>query len=259
MSTQSSVFKPQDDFSRGILISIALHFILISLLIFKAVFYPSEPLHMERAIRVDMVALPDKHMELPSQPSVQSTPAPVVQEKPQPKVEPKVEPQPEKVALPKPAPKKPDAINLKKTKEAQSSALKRLEALKRLQSEPKPVENTKPAVTAPIKGNAISPGTSLTGLAKIEHDDYIASLDDRIKAAWNLPAWLANGNFKARVLVYLDSRGMITKTVMTQSSQNSVFNEKCMEAIQKAAPFPPPPDRLVNIFAVDGFEVGFPE
>lgn len=251
--------KPQDDFSRGILISIGLHFVLICLFIFKAVFYPSDPIRMERAIRVDMVALPDKKAELPSEAKTQAPPAPVIEQKEQPKAEPKAEPQPEKVALPKPEPKKPEAVDLRKTKNAQTSALKRLEALKRLQGAAKPAENPKPGNTAPIKGNAISPGTSLTGIAKLEHDDYITSLDDKIKQQWNLPAWLANGNFKARVVVYLDSRGMITKMVMTQSSPNPVFNEKCMEAIQKAAPFPPPPDRLTNIFAVDGFEVGFPE
>ena len=253
------VFQPQDDFSKGILVSIGLHFVLIALMIFKAVLYPSEPLRMERAIRVDMVGLPEKRAELPAEAKAQAPPAPVIEEKPQPKPEAKEAPQPEKVALPKQEPKKSEAIDLQKTKDTQSNALKRLEAMKRLQGGSKPVENPKPGNTAPIKGNAISPGTSLTGIAKLEHDDYIVSLDDKIKQQWNLPAWLANGNFKARVVVYLDNRGFVTKMVMTQQSPNPVFNEKCMEAIQRAAPFAPPPDRLVNIFAVDGFEVGFPE
>ncbi len=257
MSTKA-LFTPQDEFSRGILVSIAAHFIFICLLIFKAVMYPSEPIRMERAIRVDMVGLPDKRAQLPAEAKTEAPPAPVLEEKAEPKPEPKAEPQPEKIALPKPE-KKTEAIDLKKTKTAQTSALKRLEALKRLQGAPKQVVEAKPANSAPIKGNALSPGSSLTGIAKIENDDYIASLDDKIKENWSLPAYLENANFKAKVVVYLDGRGMITKMVMTQSSPNQVFNDKCMEAIQKAAPFAPPPDRLVNIFAVDGFEVGFPE
>lgn len=259
MSTKA-FFTPQDEFSRGILISIAAHFVFICLLIFKAVFYPSEPIRMERAIRVDMVGLPDKRAQLPAEAKVEAPPAPAIEQKPEPKPEPKVEAQtePKTVALPKPEPKT-DAIDLKKTKSTQTSALKRLEALKRLQSASKPVAEAKPSNSAPIKGNALSPGSSLNGIAKLEHDDYITALDDKIKEQWNLPAWLANANFKARIVVYLDSRGAITKMVMTESSANPVFNEKCMEAVSKAAPFPPPPDRLVNIFAVDGFEVGFPE
>jgi colicin import membrane protein len=255
-----TLFQPEDDFSRGILVSIGLHFVLIALFIFKAVFYPTEPIRMERAIRVDMVGLPEKRMELPAEVKTEAPPAPIPETKPEPQPEPKVEPlQPEKVALPKPEPKKPEAIDLKKTKDSQSNALKRLEALKRLQGSSKPTESTKTANTAPIKGNAISPGTSLTGIAKLEHDDYITALDDKIKQHWNLPAWLANANLKARVRVYLDSRGFVSKMEMIAASPQPVFNEKCMEAIQKAAPFPPPPSRLVNIFAVDGFEVGFPE
>lgn len=255
-----TIFQTQDDFSKGILISIGLHFVLLALFIFKAVFYPTDPIRMERAIRVDMVGLPEKRMELPAEMKTEAPPAPMPETKPETKPEPKVEPpQPEKVALPKPEPKKPEAIDLKKTKDTQSNALKRLEALKRLQAASKPSDNTKTPNTAPIKGNAISPGTSLTGIAKLEHDDYITALDDKIKQHWNLPAWLANANLKARVVVYLDSRGFVTKMDMSVPSPNPVFNEKCMEAIQNAAPFPPPPSRLVNIFAVDGFEVGFPE
>lgn len=250
-------FNPQDEFSRGILISIAAHFVLMCFLIFKAVFYPSEPIRMERAIRVDMVGLPDKRAQLPAEAKTEAPPAPAIEEKPKP--EPRAEAQPEKVALPKPEPKKTEAIDLKKTKTAQTSALKRLEALKRLQGSQKPNVETKPSNNAPIKGNALSPGSSLTGIAQLEHDDYITSIDDKIKEKWLLPAYLENANFKARVVVYLDSRGAVTKIVMTESSPNQVFNDKCMEAIRNAAPFPPPPDRLVNIFAVDGFEVGFPE
>ncbi len=208
---------------------------------------------MQHAIRVDMVALPDAKPTLPAPPQTQ------LQNKPEPKPEPKVEPKPE-TQPPAPQPIAPSVpkLNVKKSIKAETNALKRLEAMNRLENAEKAAPQ-KPAATAILKGNVISPGTSLTGLSKIESADYISSLDDRIKQFWNLPAWLANANLKARVTVYLDARGVVIKKVLTQGSANSVFNDKCMEAIDKASPFPPPPARLASIFAVDGFEVGFPE
>jgi colicin import membrane protein len=265
--------EPHDDrFKAGLTYSLGFHAVLLAVLVVRAVFYPHEALKLQHAIRVDMVSLPDKTpQKLPSAPAAAEPPKPVT--KPAdvlPDVKPDVKPQ-TKPVLPKTKPVEPPkkAISLKHTAREQSAALKRLEAMSRLEKLNKQETATAAAKTATeraaevkaavVKGNVLSAGSSLSGLSKAEHDDYIDSLDQRIKDHWNLPAWLANANFKARVTVYLDSRGVVIKKVLSANSGNAVFNEKCMAAIDQASPFPPPPARLVTIFAVDGFEVGFPE
>ena len=126
-----------DGFSRFVGISIALHLGLLAMLTVKAVFYPTEPIQLERAIRVDMVGLPEKRQKLP--PELKAPPK-AETKKPEPKVEPaKVDPaKPEKIAIPdKTKPPKPenDKINLSKAKQSQDAALKRLEALRKLEEE----------------------------------------------------------------------------------------------------------------------------
>jgi len=263
--------EPRDiDFKSGLGISVGLHVALLVVLVVRAVFYPHEALKVQHAIRVDMVALPDKMpQKLPTAPTTAAAP-PKPETKP---AEPAKPVEPVKPAEAKPKPKLPEppkkAISLKKEAKNQNAALKRLEAMERLErlnkqeaaneAAQKAAQRAAEVQAAVVKGNVLSAGSSLTGLSKAEHDDYIDSLDSRIKEHWNLPAWLANANLKARVTVYLDSHGVVIKKILAQSSGNAVFNQKCMEAIDQASPFPPPPAKLVNIFAVDGFSVGFPE
>ncbi|MCM2281977.1 MAG: hypothetical protein NDI61_09045, partial [Bdellovibrionaceae bacterium] len=123
---QASMELDEDSLGRYLGVSIALHLILLAALTLKAVFYPSESLQLERAIRVDIVGLPEKQAKLP----------PALKEeikneaKPEPKTEPKAEPvtppKPEKVVLPdktQPPPKpETNKINLQKTKQQQDSA-----------------------------------------------------------------------------------------------------------------------------------------
>jgi len=46
---------------------------------------------------------------------------------------------------------------------------------------------------------------------------------------------------------------------ITMSSKNVEFDNKVLEAIDKASPFPKPPNRFVKIFEVKGVEFAFPE
>lgn len=275
--------EPQNDeqVTRGIGISFALHALVISIFTLKTVFFDPEPIDFSQAVRVDMVGLPDKTEPKDlTVPPAQENPKPALPEKepvkekpaekpPEKVAEKKIEkPKPEPVKLP-PAKTKEDGINLEKVKSQQQNALEKLKAMAALDKIKEQVAEEKkkaPAGTgkaatgsAPIKGNVLSPGTSLTGLTKLQHDNYAADLDRHIKQNWAIPEWLAKRDFKAQAVVYLDSRGNILGRKIVKSSGNPSYDEEVLATIDRSAPFPAPPEKFLAVVSVDGILIGFPE
>lgn len=247
----------QDDgLKRAIGYSITAHVAVVAVFVLRMVVYPSEPLKLDDAIRVDIVALPDKAAKLPSVPVVEPAPPPPA-------------PQPEPAAPPQPAPPveavkpiaktvKPETpkINLKKTKKAQDDAMKRLEALEKIE---RMTKSQSPAGTrpAPVKGNQISRGGSLTGVIRLEQQGYLESVHSVVQARWNLPSFLSGANLKARVRIFVDGKGNVIKRTITQSSGNDIFDARLLAAIDASSPLQAPPESLVNILETDGLELGF--
>ena len=246
--------------AKAIGISVAAHLIVLSFFVLRMVIYPSEPLTLDNAIRVDIVALPDKSPQIPNMPVVETKippPSPPVPE-PLPETPPveAAKPEPVKpVAIAKPDNQK---INLNKTKKAQDDALKRLAALEKIEHMTK---SQSPAKTAPaprpIKGNEISKGGSLSGVIRLEQQGYLESIHSSVQSRWNLPGFLASANLSARVRLYVDGQGNILKRQITQSSHNDIFDARLLAAIDASTPLPPPPKSLVGILEVDGIELGF--
>ncbi|MGZ3798371.1 MAG: energy transducer TonB, partial [Pseudobdellovibrionaceae bacterium] len=162
-----------------------------------------------------------------------------------------------------------EAINLNKEKKTQKEALEKLKALAAIEELKKEAEKESPKKMAglgesksqhtTIKGNILSPGTALTGLNKLQHDSYLASLDQQIKQNWFLPQWLSKKPFRAQVRLKIDEKGHILSREITLSSGNSSYDELALETIDKSAPFAPPPEKFVSIVAVNGLLIGFPE
>lgn len=267
--------------TRGIGISFALHALVISIFTLKTVFFTPETIDFTQAVRVDMVGLPDKtppkdlaapakenpKPALPAKEELKEKPA----EKPPEKVaEKKPEPKPEPVKLP-PAKPKEDGVNLEKVKAKQQNALDKLKAMAALEKIKEDVaEEKKKTATnagtgksdtgsAPIRGNVVSPGSSLTGIAKLQNDSYVSDLDRHIKQNWTIPEWLAKRDYKAQVRLYIDSRGNILDRKIVKSSGNPSYDEEVIATIDRSAPFPAPPEKLIAVFSVDGILIGFPE
>ncbi|RYZ88219.1 MAG: TonB C-terminal domain-containing protein, partial [Proteobacteria bacterium] len=110
-----------------------------------------------------------------------------------------------------------------------------------------------------IKGNVLSPGTELTGLTRLQHDNYLSSLDQQIKQNWVLPQWLSKKQLRAQVRLKLDEKGQVVSRDIVLSSGNSSYDDLALDTIDKSAPFPPPPEKFVSIVAVNGLVIGFPE
>lgn len=244
-----------DSLSRPLCISLAAHFGLLSLFFLKMTFFPAQPIEIKRAIRVDLVGMPDKVVEPKPAPAVAEAPkAPPVQETPAPKVEKKVE---AKKPAPKVAAKK--KADPKKIEKSQESALSRLKALAALEKIKQEAEAAEVAAEAPVKGNQVSKGNSLTGLEQIEYDRYFDQVEQLLYTHWLLPEWLINAGLRAQALVLVDKTGHVIKKEIIKSSGNPTFDAHVIAAIEKAAPFPAPPARLQGVLADQGFVFNFPE
>jgi TonB family protein len=244
----------EDRLSQAIWISIGLHIAAVAVFTLRAVLYPSQAIEMEHTIHIDMVGLPTKIQSLPIAPPLEKAPpveAPKIEAAPAPPpvVEKKLPP----LVKPQTLPETPK-VNLNQVKHQQESALKRIEAMQRIEH----LARTQPTrSSAPIRGNQVSPGKSLTGLARLENAKYTDGIDEFIKRNWDLPRWLQNAKLSARVRVYIDAQGRVIKREISRSSNNQVFDERALNAVDKSSPLPAPPSDLTNVLAVDGIEIEF--
>lgn len=264
----SAPFETQ--FKKALLYSAGFHLLLFIVFAVRAVIYPTDAINLEDAVRVDIVALPDKKSaEIPNLPP----PVAPVPAKTEPKEQPapKSEPVPEAPKAPPPKPEAP-TVDLNKTKRDQAAALKRLEALERIErmerqqkvaqaQASKPSRATDQGEAAPsqvVKGNQKSEGNALRGLQRLEHRGYLANVQSQVKRYWALPNWMINQKLNARVRIWIDSSGNIVKKQMIRASGNADFDERVMNAIESAGKLPEPPADLVNILNVDGLDADFP-
>lgn len=252
-----------------LLFSLFLHLLLVLVLLFRIFIFPSDRPEMIKAVRVDLVALPDKD----PQEGPKGTPPPVAAaEKPKEKpAEKPKEKEPEKdVFAEKKTEKKKDkkpetekkAPPEVKTKDQQNAALDRLKSLAKI----KEMKNKKEADAKAgegqgqqYKGNILSEGNALTGVDKLQHDQYLGKLDSHIKNNWKLPAWLSNKPYSTAILVRFDEKGLVLDKKVVRSSGNSAFDSEALQAIANSVPFPEPPEHLVSYFKVRGIELRFPE
>ncbi len=238
-------------------VSVAIHSLILSFFMVRAIFFASDSVDYQAAVRVDFVDLPDKITpEMMQEPPKENKPA----TPPEPEVKKEPPPPPEP---PKPAPvENKNKVNLDKAKAKQKEALDRLKslsAIEKIEKELKEKEQKSKPASPTFKGNVLSAGTEITGLSKLQHDAYQAEIDKHVKKYWTLPQWLSNANLQARALIRIDERGLVISKEITKSSGNPTYDEIVLETVQKASPFPPPPTKFVNIVGIDGIILGFPE
>jgi colicin import membrane protein len=257
--------KIDDKFSRGVSISLALHAMFISFFVLKAAFFDSPAIDFSQAIRVDVVGLPSKldiKAALLKKPESKNSPATAKNIS-----EPKHQENTAKAELK--VSKNNDGIKLEKSKNQQQNAFEKLKSMAALEKIQEDVDKEKikqlqgngkaSAANPKIRGNVLSPGSSLTGLAKLQHETYASELDRHIKERWALPEWLANRDLKAQVKVFFDEHGNIIRRKIVKSSGNPNYDEEVLATIDRSAPFPSPPEKFVSIVETDGILIGFPE
>lgn len=262
----------------GLLISLGLHFFILSLFILQNVFFDGEKIDYESAIRVDIVGLPDKIQKPSPSETAPSESQPAAKQEPKTQEQPvAVEPETTTKLPEKKLPQESEAIKLTKEKnkpepsdkikKKQQEALdkiKRMSALDKIKSEVE-TEQRKDTLSKisksahQYKGNVLNAGTELTGLNKIQHENYVSLLDKKIKENWTLPQWLANKSYQAQALIKIDENGVVIYNQIYKSSGNSSYDDIVIETINKSSPFPKPPEKFVDIVGIKGILIGFPE
>lgn len=260
--------------NRGIVFSFAAHALLAVFLILKTVFFDADVPDYQAAIRVDMVALPDKN-PVASSPPADDTKKEKAPQLPKPIPNEPAKALPEKkseindTAIKLSEKKKQDEEKQKKeTEKKRKEALDRIKKMSALESIKSSVESerieklvgqSESKQKTVYKGNILNAGTELTGINKIQHENYVALLDRQIKENWTLPQWLANKAFKAQALLKIDENGNIVYNQIYKSSGNASYDDVVKETIQKSGPFPKPPEKFSAILSERGVVIGFPE
>lgn len=269
---QTVSVAPKDNFKTALVVSVLLHLTIALIFMIKAVFFSKPLIDLSQAISVnvadfsDVHKLPDKRPNVVEEPSSKEEPQPEV--KPEPEVETSVKPEPPK---PEPVKKEPlpkkekpankDEINLAKSKSKQKKALDKIKKLAALDKIKQAVtsEAAKSGAKKSTKPYVVAPGTQLSGLDKIEAAEYLQSLDASIKQSWQLPQWLISKKLRTQVLVKFNTSGQLISAKVLTPSGNTTYDNYCLQAINKAAPFPKVPAKFSEKFSVDGLIVGFPE
>lgn len=237
--------------------SLGIHLFIVLAAVVRP-YFSSEVKSFEKAIRVDVIAMPDKHQKIIKKEEKKATPKTEKKEK-------KIV----KKAIKKPSAKLVNKSESKPSKKSPSKTKKKVveekvedeggeedafAKLARMQEE-KNIEVEKQKV---IAGNRVSKGTDLTGVEKIEYSSYRSILHNAISAEWDVPKWLLEGNLSAVAHIKIDENGNLTYKKITRSSGNSIYDEKVMEAIEGAAPMSPPPEKFKQIVYYEGVELSFP-
>lgn len=165
---------------------------------------------------------------------------------------------PQDEATTKPSASRPtkdtDEIGLKKVKskstrhDRMSSAVDRLRALEKLR-ETSPV----------IKGNKVSPGSSLTGesVETLERS-YFDDVHSQVLRYWELPPILERQRLDAQVRVFINASGYVVGLRFEKRSGNPRFDDIVRNTVERSHPFPKPPKEIAKSLERNGILLGFP-
>lgn len=85
---------------------------------------------------------------------------------------------------------------------------------------------------------------------------YHNDLKRRIRKEWILSD-SSSGQHRAKITVQIDQNGKVIRSEVKKSSGNASFDQGALRAIQRASPFPIPPDSIKNEAFTEGFLIDF--
>ncbi len=241
--------------------SAGLHAALLFFLLWEAPWNASKLTQIQPTLRVDLVGLPDQLKtdlaSIPKELPKAVEPPPAQEIAPPPPPPPTAD---EMLAKPKvDKNKKPEVKKVDKQREKRmDSALAKIRSIEKLKQQAESEEENE-TIGAIVKGNKVSPGTSLSGEAKEAAEvSYFERVRDRVSEHWSLPPWLARQELSAQMLIQIDKQGRITRQKLVKSSGNPQFDEAITRALKDAQPLPTPPQALLADVSSKGILVGFP-
>ena len=87
--------------------------------------------------------------------------------------------------------------------------------------------------------------TGLRGLSGADYNQYLSQLKKRVQSVWKYPEGVS-GVQKVAILFTLDRAGRLVKSEVLEST-DARLNASAVEAMKRAAPFPPIPDSLKDL------------
>lgn len=113
-----------------------------------------------------------------------------------------------------------------------------------------------------LAGNKLSRGSAMYGDGNAAEltafQAYAARLPDLVRPHWRLPSFLMDKKLKARVRVWLATSGDVTRAEIYQSSGDSEYDQRAIEAVKATSPFPRLSDEFGKRGQSGGILLGFP-
>ncbi len=244
------------DLNRFMAFSAIIHLVLLASVFLYAGFIASsqKTVEMPKVMRVDLIStktLTLKELPPPPAPGEKLIPA-----EPQDIVNTPKAIEEKKIILPSENIKASSKVP---SKDLMKNALNKLSAqaaLEKLAAEESQANksNKKPVGNA-VTGAEITKGNSLTGVVKLDYDDYGGRLKNWIEARWKLPLFMAQKRWCSKLRLRIGANGESLATELIKSSGKKDFDETVMEIIADAAPYERPPAHLVNAVAQLGVDV----
>lgn len=97
-------------------------------------------------------------------------------------------------------------------------------------------------------------------LVKQKGDEYLTKVYRAVKSKYSVPELIPARErllLQADVVIYLDRSGNVKNLKLIKASGNTLYDNAVVGAIKKAAPFPPPPDELADVYSKEGIEIPF--
>ena len=241
--------KQNTSFAQFLFYSILLHgciFLLIAMDMKFIKIFPKKNIQIKKALRVDTIGLPDLQKQNSPKPVKKKIPSVQIQKKKKKAIKKAVKTRKKLKKI------KPKLLIEESYTQKQSQALDKLKALEQIkQMEEEEME---------YRGQQVSKGDSAQG-EKMEDFaivQYFTSIRGHINMYWSLPMELAEQNLRAQIHTEISDTGVVLKRTIMQSSGNEEFDARVLETIDRASPFPPPPNEVKSSLS-DGIVFQFPE
>ena len=113
-----------------------------------------------------------------------------------------------------------------------------------------------------LAGNKLSKGTQMYGSGNsadlTAFQLYASRLPDLVRPHWRLPSFLMDKNLKCRVRVWLNLNGEVTRTEVYQSSGETEYDQRAIEAVKSTSPFPKLSEEYLKRALNGDILLGFP-
>lgn len=113
-----------------------------------------------------------------------------------------------------------------------------------------------------LSGNKLNKGVAMYGdggaTNMTAYQAYAVKVTTMVKPHWKLPSYLLEKNLKCRVQIWLSKNGEVTRSAIYQSSNDQEFDQRAIEAIRSAAPFPEVAEDISNKVQNGSIVLGFP-